>query len=119
MSDFPLLKTGAVTQYPSSRQLLFSTRVLTFADGGEQRFRQAAGAVRRWIIRLSDVTEDEFQSMKEFFRAQGGRLESFAFTDPWTGSEHADCSLESDALELDLRDEDRGRTTLIIRENRT
>ena len=118
MSDFPLLKTGAVTQYPSGRQVGFATRVLTFADGSEQRFRRAGGALKRWIIRLNLVDEGELQAIREFFRAQGGRLESFSFTDPWTGTEHADCSLESDAVELELRDEDRGRTTLIIRENR-
>lgn len=118
MSDFPLLKTGAVTQYPSARQLVFSTRVLSFAGGEEQRFRQAAGPLRRWIIRLAEVTEQELHALREFFRMQGGRLESFAFTDPWTGTEYADCSLESDALELDLREEDRARATLIIRENR-
>ena len=43
MANFPRLTTGAVTQYPSSRNLTYSTYVLRFVDGREQRFRELRG----------------------------------------------------------------------------
>ena len=33
MSDFPILKTGAVIQYPAEKATSFSTEVLRFVDG--------------------------------------------------------------------------------------
>ena len=37
---FPTLKTGAVMQYPGKRILQFSTDVVRFLDGTEQRYRE-------------------------------------------------------------------------------
>ena len=53
MAQFPLLKTSAVTQYPSSRATEFATGVLRFVDGSEQRYRQMRQPVRKWLLRLS------------------------------------------------------------------
>ena len=119
MADFPLLKTGAVLQYPGQRQLVVSTRVLEFVDGSEQRFRRYAGPLREWVIRLELLTEGELMQLQDFFRVQAGRQQDFAFLDPWTNAEIEHCSLASDSLEIALDGIDRGRTTLTIRENRT
>ena len=40
MSEFPPLKTGAVMQYPAQKEARFSTTVVRFTDGSEQRFPQ-------------------------------------------------------------------------------
>ena len=50
MANFPRLTTGAVTQYPSSRNMTYSTHVLRFVDGREQRFREVGGPVRSWVV---------------------------------------------------------------------
>lgn len=118
MADFPLLKSGAVLQYPGERQVAVSTRVLSFVDGGEQRFRLRGAPLRQWVIRLELLTETELKELENFFRVQAGRQEEFTFLDPWTNTEVEHCSLAEDSIELVLAEFDRGRTTLTIRENR-
>ena len=118
MADFPLLKSGAVTQYPSSRAQQYGTRVLEFVDGGEQRFRERGSPLRQWVVRLDLLLDTELKQLEEFFRAQAGRFEEFAFLDPWTAAEVPHCSLADDSFEFALTEHDRGRTTLTIRENR-
>lgn len=117
MSDFPLLKTGAVTQYPSRRQFAFATRVLRFVNGGEQRFRLRGRLLRQWFINLNLLTEEELTRLRDFFIARQGRAQSFTFVDPWDNAEYADCSLGDDALDLLLRGEDQGSAEITIREN--
>jgi hypothetical protein len=118
MADFPLLKTGAVMQYPAERRRDYATRVLEFLDGGEQRFRSQPEPLRQWIIRLDLLQEGELKALENFFRAQAGRQQEFTFLDPWTAEEVEHCSFASDTLELSLTGHDRGRATLTIRENR-
>ena len=117
MADFPLLKTSAVTQYPSSRSTEFSTGVLRFLDGSEQRYRQMRQPVRKWVLRLSEVGEDELFEIEDFFTSRQGQSGSFAFTDPWDGTIYPDCSFEQDELDLRLMGEGRTAATLIIRNN--
>ena len=117
MSAFPKLKTGAVAQYPAGRVLTHATEVMRFLDGTEQRYRARGAAGRRWAIRLELLDETEIARVQEFFISVQGRFGSFSFEDPWDSSVHADCSLENDALEIELWGETRGRLTLVVREN--
>jgi hypothetical protein len=114
---FPKLKTDAVAQYPAKRALRFQNQVMRFVDGSEQRYRDCAGAVHTWEIRLDQLDEGEMAALEEFFEASQGAFGSFAFTDPWDGHVYADCSLDMDTMELDAIEEMRGRTSLTIREN--
>jgi hypothetical protein len=118
MSDFPTLKTGAVLQYPAQKAVRFSTGVVRFADGSEQRFRNYQTPLRRWLIRLDLLDETELHVLREFFRAQSGAFETFAFTDPWDGARYTSCSLENDELAEVLSGEVRGKTALTVRQNR-
>lgn len=117
MADFPLLKTSAVTQYPSTRSLEFSTGVLRFVDGSEQRYRQLRQPVRRWLLRLSEVSEEEMYLIEDFFEARQGATGSFSFTDPWDGVVYPDCSFEQDEFEIRLAGDNRAHTRLTIRNN--
>jgi len=116
---FPKLKTDAVAQYPATKVLRFQNQVLRFVDGTEQRYRDCAGAMHTWEIRLDQLDEGEMATLEEFFASSQGAFASFAFTDPWDGQVYADCSLDMDGMELDAIDEMRGRTSLMIRENRS
>ncbi len=118
MSDFPLLRTGAVLQYPATRQIRSSTCVLRFLDGSEQRFREYGTPIRWWTIRLDLLDETEMAAVESFFLSQQGQSGSFSFTDPWAGTVYPNCSLESDLLSLEFSNLCRGRTTLVIKENR-
>ena len=118
MASFPTLKTGAVAQYPAERTRQFSTQVLRFLDGSEQRFRRYGSPLRRWTIRLELLDESELAAFGEFFAAQGGRAGTFSFVDPWDGAVYPNCSFGEDALGLEFGSQMRGRTVMTIRENR-
>lgn len=119
MSDFPILKTGAVLQYPAEKETSFATQVVRFVDGSEQRFRSYQSPIHRWTIQLELLDQSELQSLGTFFRTQAGAAESFAFTDPWDGTKYTNCTLESSEAVLQLFDEVNGKTSLIVRENRS
>lgn len=117
MSDFPTLKTGAVLQYPAQKAIRFSTSVLRFIDGSEQRFRNYQTPLRRWVIRLDLLDDSELHVLAEFFRTQGGAAGSFVFTDPWDGATYQNCSLENGEMAEELLDEVKGKTAVTVREN--
>ena len=117
MATFPKLRTGAISQYPSSRSLQFSTHVVSYVDGSEQRFRMFPSAVTRWRVRLDQVSETELAAVAAFFEEQQGRFARFTFVDPWTGVEHVGCSFDQDAAEFVLDSEQAGRSVLVIRTN--
>jgi hypothetical protein len=119
MSAFPVLKTGAVAQYPSRKGTDYATAVVRFVDGSEQRSRSYASAISMWVIRLDLVDEGELAAVDEFFQEQQGRSGTFTFTDPWDGSVHTNCSLATDELKIALEGPGKGRAQIIIRENRT
>src|SRR5271166_354470 len=100
MATFPTLKTGAVAQYPASKTLRFQNQTVRFLDGSEQRYRDAAGPLHQWIIRLSELDESEMAALERFFDDNQGRLGGFAFMDPWDGTQYPNCSLASDELTL-------------------
>jgi phage-related protein len=118
VATFPALKTGAMAQYPSDRQQNFSTQVFRFLDGSEQRFPAYAATLRRWVIRLDALDEAELVSLEEFFESQGGRAETFEFTDPFDGHVYSSCSFDADELALTFGGLHLGKTTVTIRENR-
>lgn len=117
MSAFPLLKTGAVTQYPAQRGVQYSTVALQFVDGAEQRFRSYSAPIHQWAIQLSLLDQAELQTLQEVFRALAGRAENFSFTDPWDGTTYTSCSLASDSMKAALAGEWSGQTSLTVLEN--
>ncbi len=114
---FPVLKTGALAQYPATRAARYDTEVIEFVDGGEQRYRKRARAVKRWVIRLDLLDETEMSELVKFFNSVQGRAGRFEFEDPWTGAVHEDCSLEIDDLMTELSGETRVATVLVLRDN--
>ena len=118
MATFPALKTSAVAQYPATRYVRFQNQTVRFVDGTEQRYRDAAGALHRWEIRLSELDEGEMAALEEFFSANQGAFDRFAFTDPWDGQVYSNCSLLADRMALTALAEMRGSTSLTVMENR-
>jgi hypothetical protein len=118
MATFPVLKTGAVAQYPAGKSLRYRNQVVRFLDGSEQRYRDSAGPLHQWIIRLSELDDGEMAALEAFFEENQGRLGSFAFTDPWDGSQYSNCSLAQDELEFSSLEEMNAETTLTVVENR-
>ena len=118
MPSLPVLKTGAVMQYPVAATIEFQNQVLRYVGGSEQRYRGSASGLRRWVIRLDLLDERELDALENFFVANRGRFESFSFTDPADNVTYPNCSLEDDIWEMELEAELRGRTRLTVRQNR-
>jgi hypothetical protein len=116
---FPVLKTGAVAQYPLERSNRFSTRVLRFVDAAEQRWREMPNGLKGWVVRLELLDEIETEALRQFFLDQEGRHGTFSFTDPWDASVHEACSLDSDEFEVEFTDEGRARGRLVVKEGMT
>jgi hypothetical protein len=116
MATFPKLRTGAVAQYPAERQTRFSTRVLEFVDGREQRFREFGRGLRRWVIRLDYLDATELEELAAFFEQAGGTA-PFRFVDPWDGREHSNCVVENAEFAAELLSESRNRSEFVIRED--
>ena len=119
MITFPILKSGAVAQYPAQRSVARSTWIGRFVDGSEQRFRNEASVLHRWVVNLSLLTEAEVVAIREFVVNVNGRFGSFAFTDPWDATVYSSCSLDADANTIEWFGENNGHTSLVIRENRS
>src|SRR5271166_1175125 len=89
MATFPILKTGAVAQYPLDRGVRFSTQAVRFLDGSRQRFRLIGTGLRRWTLKLALLDEEELGAVIAFVEEQTSA--TFAFTDPITGDNVAGC----------------------------
>lgn len=118
MNDFPRLKTGAVAQYPMQRTKRFSTAVMRFVDGTEQRFRDFGGPLRRWIIELERLSDEEMDAIERFFVSEQGGFGEFSFVDPWDQTAYANCSLENPDAVFQFKAFHNGRTRLVVRQNR-
>ncbi len=102
MATFPVLSTGAVTQYPLGVTTGQSAQVIRFIDGTDQRYRTQGRMLRQWQIHLSLLNEDELTAIEAFFVEQLGGFSTFTFPDPYSGTAVANCRFGQDAFQLEL-----------------
>jgi hypothetical protein len=118
MSAFPKLKTEAIAQYPSSRHKQYSTNILLFLDGKEERFRDFKQPLLMWTVDLTLLDRDEMAELEEFFIEQDGAVNQFDFTDPWNDTVYTGCSLENSEIWFKHDGPNTGSTKLLIRGGR-
>jgi hypothetical protein len=119
MADsFPRLKTGALAQYPTARELTRPVATVRFLDMGRQSYLDSRDSLRRWRLRLNLLDESELAAVMEFFTAMRGSLGRFDFEDPATGDVVANCRFDEDELALSSSGEFNGQTALTVRESR-
>lgn len=112
--SFPVLKTGAVAQYPLESGVRFATQAVWFMDGSRQRFPLLGTGLRRWALKLDLLGEDELAAVIAFAEQQG--CAPFAFTDPATGAVAPACVIAGGQLDTTMNAEMRGQTTVVIEE---
>ena len=112
--NFPTLKTGAAAQYPLDYGVRFSTQAVRFMDGSQQRFRLYGTGLRRWTLKLELLDEQELSAVIAFVEQQGSA--PFAFTDPATGTVVAACVIAGQRLDVTMKSEMSGQTTVTIEE---
>jgi len=98
MAAFPILSSGAVTQYPTGLTSGQGSRVIRFLDGSDQRYLMQARALRQWQIRLDLLNETEIQQVEAFFTDVQGDYSPFTFPDPISGADVPSCRLAAPAL---------------------
>lgn len=98
MADFPVLSSGAVTQYPTVFASGQAVQVIRFLDGSDQRYLMQGRTFRRWQIRLDLLNETEIAQLEAFFVAQQGDFAAFVFSDPISGTSVPNCRLAGPGL---------------------
>ena len=114
MVTFPVLKTGAVAQYPLAGGVSYSTQAVRFMDGSQQKFRLIGTGLRQWALKLDQLDEQELGAVIAFVEQQGSAV--FAFTDPVTGDNVTTCMISGQQFDATLSGEWSGYTTVVIEE---
>lgn len=79
---FPLLLSGVQAQYPVRRATWHHFPEASSPGGALWRGTADAPAVRRWFLRLEDLTDAEVESLVGLFDWCSGGWRTFAFADP-------------------------------------
>jgi hypothetical protein len=98
MTTFPLLNSGAVTQYPAPLTSGQAVQVIRFVDGVDQRYLMQGRTFRQWEIQLNLLTDIELQQLEAFFLAQQGDYTAFVFPDPISGTNVPNCRFGTSSL---------------------
>lgn len=117
MASFPLLSSGAVTQYPAPLATSQSSQVIRFLDGTDQRYLTQGRTFRQWQIKLNLLNENEIQQIEAFFAAQLGDYSPFAFPDPFSGTSVPNCRIAIPGLVTDYLGVDVSSTSFWIVES--
>jgi hypothetical protein len=114
VTTFPVLKTGAVAQYPLERTLRFSSEAVQFLDGSQQRFKLFNRGLRRWVVWLDLLDEQELGAVIDFVDAMGST--AFSFSDPASGTTAAKCVLAGERFDATMTGEMNGQATIVVEE---
>ncbi len=98
MAAFPILSSGAVTQYPTGLTSGQGARVIRFLDGSDQRYLTRPKMLRQWEIHLDLLNETETQQLEAFFTDVRGDFSPFTFPDPISGTNVPSCRLAAPGL---------------------
>lgn len=82
MYHFPQLETGAVGQYPLVRVRRGRTIDNRMPGGTSVRFADTAAQTTEWRLVFDELTDGEAETLRQFFEAVEGRLNTFTFLDP-------------------------------------
>jgi len=114
MANFPLLSTGAVTQYPTGLTTGQAVEVIHFLDGSDQRYLTHPKTLRQWEIRLDLLNETEVAQLEAFFVEQQGEYSTFVFSDPISGSMVPNCRIAAPGMASEYLAVDIGSASLIV-----
>ena len=114
MPGFPILRTGAVAQYPLATGRRTGTTVLEFVDGAEQRFPTMGASLRGWVLTYGQLDEGEMRSLRSFVESNLESGSLFPFTDPSTNAVYSNCRISKADLDESWDADGSGRTRIEI-----
>ena len=117
MAIFPILSSGAVTQYPTASGYTQAVQTIRFIDGSDQRYLFQARALRQCVIGRVHLNESDIQQIVAFFEAMQGDYALFSFVDPASSAEIPNCRLSSSMMLSHYDGLDRSKTSLEVVES--
>jgi hypothetical protein len=82
MLYFPQLASGAVGQYPVSKNLIQRTITNTLPDGSVVKYADPGAPFVQWTLQYQGLSDSEIALLQQFFATCEGQLNAFTFTDP-------------------------------------
>src|SRR5580658_4871976 len=82
MPYYPQLTTGAVAQFPVTRNTYLRTVANQLPSGYTIRMADTGAQKVQWRLRYSALTNGEQSSIENLFEASEGQLNTFTFLDP-------------------------------------
>ncbi len=82
MNCFPQLSTGATGQFPIRKRRITRTVVNEAPDGRRVKWSDSGVASVEWELEFQGISDEERNTLEQFFRDMEGRLGSFTLLDP-------------------------------------
>jgi len=82
MLYFPQLASGAVGQYPISKNLVQRTITNTLPDGSTIKYADPGAPMVQWQLQFQELSDSEIALLQQFYAACEGQLNAFTFADP-------------------------------------
>lgn len=82
MLYFPQLPSGAVAQYPATKNTTQRTIVNTLPDGSTVKYVDSGASSVAWQLQFQSLADSEVAVLQEFFASCEGQLNAFTFADP-------------------------------------
>jgi hypothetical protein len=82
MLYYPQISTGAVAQFPVTRNVNMRTVANQLSSGFTIRMADPGAQKVQWLLRYSSLTDAERTSLENLFEASEGQLNTFTFLDP-------------------------------------
>lgn len=82
MLYFPQLASGAVGQYPVSKNVIQRTITNTLPDGSVIKYADPGAPFVQWTLQYQGLADSEIALLQQFFATCEGQLNAFTFTDP-------------------------------------
>lgn len=82
MLYYPQLNSGAVCQFPITRQTEMRTVSNEMLSGDSIRMSDPDAALVRWQLQYSALIDNEWLAIEQLFEAVEGQLSTFTFLDP-------------------------------------
>lgn len=99
MEEFPVLRSGALVQYPVRRgQGTVHMNVEFWGGGGQSYVRKKANALT-WMLKYVGLSEEEVAYLLEFCEKHEESGMLFSFRDPIEGTLYDHCRVEPDSIE--------------------
>jgi hypothetical protein len=100
-----------------AKAVSYNVEVIRFMDGSDQRYLTRGKPLRRWLIKLDQLTEAELGQLEQFFESAQGNFGSFEFPDPFSGANIPNCRVANPYLLTEYAATGSGSVALMVEES--